>query len=73
MRIGFDAKRFFLNQTGLGNYSRDLVRGVLEEGKENDYFLYTPEGEIDLKTLRVNSRLFSNSENKSSVSIKSKK
>ncbi len=50
MKIGFDAKRFFLNQTGLGNYSRDLVRGVLEEDKENDYFLYTTEGEIDLKT-----------------------
>ena len=49
MKIGFDAKRFFLNQTGLGNYSRDLVRGVLEEDKENDYFLYTTEGEIDLK------------------------
>ena len=49
MKIGFDAKRFFLNQTGLGNYSRDLVRGVLEEDKENDYFLYTTEGEIVFK------------------------
>ncbi|MEZ7900969.1 MAG: glycosyltransferase family 1 protein [Flavobacteriales bacterium] len=50
MKIGFDAKRFFLNYTGLGNYSRDLVRGVLEEEKDNDYFLYTTGGEIDLKT-----------------------
>ena len=50
MKIGFDAKRFFLNSTGLGNYSRDLVRGVLEEEKDNDYFLYTTGGEIDLKT-----------------------
>ena len=50
MKIGFDAKRFFLNPTGLGNYSRDLVRGVLEEEMDNDYFLYTTGGEIDLKT-----------------------
>jgi glycosyltransferase involved in cell wall biosynthesis len=50
MKIGFDAKRFFLNQTGLGNYSRDLIRGVLEEGNENDFFLYTTDGKIDLKT-----------------------
>ncbi len=50
MKIGFDAKRLFLNHTGLGNYSRDLVRGILEQAKENDYFLYTTGGEIDLKT-----------------------
>jgi glycosyltransferase involved in cell wall biosynthesis len=50
MKIGFDTKRFFLNSTGLGNYSRDLVRGVLEEEMDNDYFLYTTGGKIDLKT-----------------------
>lgn len=50
MKIGFDAKRFFLNHTGLGNYSRDLVKGILEQKKENDYFLFTTAGEIDLKT-----------------------
>tara|TARA_B100000768_G_C11145491_1_gene317977 strand:+ start:282 stop:458 length:177 start_codon:yes stop_codon:yes gene_type:complete len=26
MKIGFDAKRAFLNNTGLGNYSRDAIR-----------------------------------------------
>ena len=26
MRIGYDAKRIFHNNTGLGNYGRDLVR-----------------------------------------------
>ena len=26
MKIGFDAKRVFFNNTGLGNYSRDSVR-----------------------------------------------
>ncbi|TDL99323.1 MAG: glycosyl transferase family 1 [Flavobacteriaceae bacterium] len=30
MTIGFDAKRAFHNQTGLGNYSRDLIRGLLQ-------------------------------------------
>lgn len=50
MRIGFDAKRFFLNNTGLGNYSRDLIQGILEEENNNEYFLYTTGGEIDLKT-----------------------
>ena len=25
MKIGYDAKRAFENQTGLGNYSRDLI------------------------------------------------
>lgn len=30
MKIGFDAKRFFHNSSGLGNYSRDLVRILAE-------------------------------------------
>ncbi len=40
MKIGFDAKRFFHNNTGLGNYSRDLVRILSEHYPENSYFLY---------------------------------
>lgn len=42
MRIGFDAKRAYQNYTGLGNYSRDLLKGVLEMAPEHDYFLYAP-------------------------------
>lgn len=42
MRIGYDAKRYFLNKTGLGNYSRDLVRIMQEFYPKNDYFKYTP-------------------------------
>ncbi|MEE2953557.1 MAG: glycosyltransferase family 1 protein [Bacteroidota bacterium] len=42
MRIGFDAKRAFLNNTGLGNYSRDTIRILSKYYTENDYFLYTP-------------------------------
>ena len=42
MRIGFDAKRAFLNNTGLGNYSRDAIRVLSNFYKDNKYFLYTP-------------------------------
>ena len=42
MRIGFDAKRAFLNNTGLGNYSRDAIRVLSNFYTENKYFLYTP-------------------------------
>ena len=42
MRIGFDAKRYFLNKTGLGNYSRDLVRIMEEYYPANEYIKYTP-------------------------------
>ncbi len=42
MRIGFDAKRFFHNNTGLGNYSRDLVRILAHYFPQNQYVLYNP-------------------------------
>jgi len=42
MRIGFDAKRAFLNNTGLGNYSRDTIRVLASFYADNKYFLYTP-------------------------------
>jgi len=42
MKIGFDAKRLFHNKTGLGNYSRDLVRILSSNFPENQYFLYNP-------------------------------
>ncbi len=42
MRIGFDAKRLFHNNTGLGNYSRDLVRILGEFYTDHQYFLYNP-------------------------------
>jgi len=42
MRIGYDAKRAFYNRSGLGNYSRDLIRLLLQFYPENEYFLYTP-------------------------------
>ena len=43
MRIGYDAKRVFHNWRGLGNYSRDLIRGLKYFYPNNEYILYTPE------------------------------
>ncbi|SNR15668.1 glycosyltransferase family 4 protein [Tenacibaculum jejuense] len=40
MRIGFDAKRAFHNTTGLGNYSRDLIRILSEYFSGEEYYLY---------------------------------
>ena len=39
MKIAFDAKRFFQNSSGLGNYSRDLVRILAQFFPENEYIL----------------------------------
>ncbi|HEX8517686.1 MAG TPA: glycosyltransferase family 1 protein [Bacteroidia bacterium] len=42
MHIGFDAKRAFLNSSGLGNYARTLIRSLNEFYPENTYSLFTP-------------------------------
>ncbi|MVN89746.1 glycosyltransferase family 4 protein [Mucilaginibacter aquatilis] len=42
MIIGFDAKRAFLNSTGLGNYSRWLIKSVAQYQPQNQISLYTP-------------------------------
>ena len=42
MNIGFDAKRVFHNATGLGNYSRDVLRVLHRLRPEHTYFAYTP-------------------------------
>ena len=57
MKIGFDAKRLFHNATGLGNYSRDLIRILAKSNPENKYYLYNSKPkkidriEIDSKTI----------------------
>ncbi len=43
MKIGFDAKRAFLNSSGLGNYSRNTLNALYRFFPENDYILFTPE------------------------------
>lgn len=40
MKIGFDAKRYYHNQTGLGNYSRTLVGGLQKLFPNDEYVLY---------------------------------
>ncbi len=54
MRIGFDAKRAFLNNTGLGNYSRDLIKSLSENYPNDDYFLYSTQ------TTKENRRILKN-------------
>ncbi len=51
MKIGFDAKRAFLNASGLGNYSRNTLNALLKYFPENSYTLFTPE---------IKKKLFSN-------------
>ena len=40
MRIGFDSKRAFQNTRGLGNYSRNLINGLLCDYPDNQYYLF---------------------------------
>ncbi len=42
MRIGFDAKRAYHNNTGLGYYSRTLIQLLVDYYPENEYFLFNP-------------------------------
>lgn len=44
MVIGYDAKRAFCNRTGLGNYSRGVIAGVLRAARDKGVhaMLYTP-------------------------------
>lgn len=51
MRIAWDAKRAFFNTTGLGNYSRDLIRMMGKYYPKQEYFLCTP----SIKNIKNNS------------------
>lgn len=48
MKIGFDAKRAFLNDSGLGNYSRNTLNALKKYFPGNHYILFTPEITDDL-------------------------
>ena len=41
MKIGLDAKRAFTNQSGLGNYSRELIHSIQENHPELNLHLFT--------------------------------
>lgn len=48
MNIGFDAKRAFLNQSGLGNYSRTLIKSLAGNFPDHLYSLFTTKkGSLD--------------------------
>lgn len=57
MRIGYDAKRLFCNQRGLGNYSRDLIRILSSFYPNNQYNLYTPEIKLQVNINSLNTRI----------------
>ena len=42
MNIGFDAKRAYHNTTGLGHYSRTLIRSLSDYYPEHQYYLFNP-------------------------------
>ncbi|WP_430812032.1 MULTISPECIES: glycosyltransferase family 4 protein [unclassified Carboxylicivirga] len=42
MKIGFDAKRAFFNNSGLGNYSRWFIEALTTLHPEHQYLLYKP-------------------------------
>jgi glycosyltransferase involved in cell wall biosynthesis len=52
MTIGFDAKRLYCNNTGLGNYSRTLVENLVDFYPKNLYHLYTPKLNVNEKTAK---------------------
>ncbi|MDE5450038.1 glycosyltransferase family 1 protein, partial [Elizabethkingia meningoseptica] len=58
MKIGYDAKRFFHNTSGLGNYSRDLVRTLSDYFPENQYFLFAKNTSERTKSLLERNNIF---------------
>lgn len=50
MVIGFDAKRAFQNNTGLGNYSRMLICGLAQEHLDLQAVLYSPKMSGDYRS-----------------------
>ncbi len=58
MKIAFDAKRAFRNSSGLGNYSRMIIRQLCQYYPDNEYIMYSPHnGIIDQDFPPENSRL----------------
>lgn len=64
MKIGFDAKRAFHNQTGLGNYSRTLIHNLKTLYPKEEYVYFTPNEHSDYAPLFESSQIISPSGNK---------
>ena len=48
MKIGFDAERAFHNETGLGNFSRSFITGMMKLHPEHEYLLLDTGNPLDL-------------------------
>ncbi|HHB52375.1 MAG TPA: glycosyltransferase family 1 protein, partial [Saprospiraceae bacterium] len=58
MRVGFDAKRIFHNTTGLGNYSRDLVKNLAKYYPDHACILFNPKSpKVDRLTIENNMKI----------------
>lgn len=53
MKIGFDAKRAYRNFTGLGNYSRFILKSLSENHPSHHYYLYTPKKGPETKEISI--------------------
>ena len=58
MKIGYESKRIFHNKTGLGNYSRDIIRGLSTYFPNNIYNLYNPKKKNQLLFIANNTNVF---------------
>ena len=56
-KLGFDAKRFFFNNSGLGNYSRWIINAFQEHYPDNEYFLFTPKLPSQLNVMPQNTHI----------------
>ena len=54
MNIGFDAKRAYHNNTGLGHYSRTLINLLLDYYPEHQYYLFNPKKSSKYQLDRAN-------------------
>ena len=57
MTIGYDAKRLFHNNSGLGNYARALVDNLRTYHPDVETILYTPTAPKDYKSLHWSNRI----------------
>lgn len=59
MKIGIDARLYRASAAGIGRYSQNLIKNLLEQDKENEYVLFmTPEDKKDFITQKIKSENF---------------
>ena len=63
MKIGFDAKRAFQNRSGLGNYSRDVIRSLHDNFPEHEYVMFSPESQTNLLQEKYTTNVISSKSN----------